>query len=65
MIKIINNGMTSNFDSDNSLIFCRECNSPIISDCFKGDTICSKCGIIESEKEIKIEYFNKNFYDNP
>lgn len=57
--------MTSNFDSDNSLIFCRECNSPIISDCFKGDTICSKCGIIESEKEIKIEYFNKNFYDNP
>jgi len=65
MVQIINNGMNSNFDSDNSLIFCRECNGSIILDRFKGDTICSKCGIIESEKEIDISNFSKNFYDNP
>jgi hypothetical protein len=37
MIKIINNSMTSNFDSDNSLLFFRDCNGSITSDRFKGD----------------------------
>lgn len=65
MVQIISNNVKSDFYNDNSILFCRECNGLIISDKFRGDTICENCGLVESEKEINIESFSKNFFENP
>lgn len=62
MVQTINNGVKIDFVSDNTVLSCRECNGPVISDDFRGDTICEMCGLIHSEKEIDIEHFDKNIY---
>ena len=62
MVQTINTGVKIDFVSDNTVLSCRECNGPVISDDFRGDTICEMCGLIHSEKEIDIEHFDKNIY---
>ncbi len=43
-------------------LFCSECNGSIITDNYRGDTICEQCGLIHSEKAIAIASFDKNMY---
>lgn len=41
---------------------CPECKNAIISDSYKGETICESCGLVISEKALDISNFDKNMY---
>lgn len=48
------------FESNPHLSLCSECNAPIITDEYLGETFCEDCGLIHSEKEIDVDNFSKN-----
>lgn len=50
------------FESDPFLSFCSECNGPIITDDYRGETSCEACGLIHSEKACDIAKFGKTLY---
>lgn len=50
------------FESDPFLSFCSECNGPIITDDYRGETLCEACGLIHSEKACDIANFGKSMY---
>ena len=50
------------FESNPHLAFCSECNRSIITDKYRGETVCEVCGLIHSEKEIDISKSNKNMF---
>jgi transcription initiation factor TFIIB len=62
MVQIINQITKTDFDNDNSLLFCIECNGPIISDDYRGETLCEACGLIHSEKACDTANFGKIMY---
>ena len=62
MVQIINQITKTDFDNDNSLLSCTECNGPIISDDYRGETLCETCGLIHSEKACDIANFGKTMY---
>lgn len=50
------------FESDPFLSLCSECNGPIITDDYRGETLCEACGLIHSEKACDIANFGKTMY---
>jgi len=50
------------FESNPHLFLCSECNGPIISDDYRGETLCEACGLIHSEKACDTVNFGKNMY---
>ncbi|HUS50817.1 MAG TPA: TFIIB-type zinc ribbon-containing protein, partial [Candidatus Paceibacterota bacterium] len=41
---------------------CPECKNTIISDSYRGDTICESCGLVVGEKALDISNFDKNMF---
>ena len=58
MVQITN----PDFDNNNSLLSCSECNGPIITDDYRGETLCEACGLIHSEKVCDTANFGKTMY---
>lgn len=50
------------FESDPHLFLCSECNGPIITDDYRGETLCEACGLIHSEKACDIANFGKTMF---
>lgn len=50
------------FESDPFLSLCSECNRPIITDNYRGETLCEACGLIHSEKACDTANFGKNMF---
>jgi hypothetical protein len=50
------------FESDPHLFLCAECNGPIITDDYRGETLCEACGLIHSEKACDTANFGKTMY---
>ena len=62
MVQTIDRTVKIDFGNDNTVLSCLECNGPIISDDFRGDTVCEDCGLIHSEKACDTANFGKNIY---
>lgn len=43
-------------------MLCPECKNIIISDSYKGETICGSCGLVINEKALDISNFDKNTF---
>lgn len=52
------------FESNPFLSLCSECNGPIITDDYRGETLCEVCGLIHSEKACDTANFGKTIYSN-
>ena len=50
------------FESDPHLYLCSECNGPIITDNYRGETLCEACGLIHSEKACDTANFGRTMY---
>ncbi|MHA1380511.1 MAG: hypothetical protein ACTSRG_19265 [Candidatus Helarchaeota archaeon] len=44
------------------MFLCSECNGPIITDDYRGETLCEACGLIHSEKACDIANFGRTMY---
>ena len=50
------------FESNPHLLWCSECDGPIITDEYRGETLCETCGLIHSEKTCDTANFGKKMY---
>ena len=50
------------FESDPFLLLCSECNGPIITDNYRGETLCEACGLIHSEKACDTANLGKRMF---
>ena len=62
MTQSINHSDKTDFGSDNFQLSCTECKGPIITDNYRGETLCEACGLIYSEKACDMSNFGKNMF---
>ncbi len=51
-------------ENNQQLLACPECDGIIITDKYRGETICEQCGLIHSEKSLDLFNFDRNIFSN-